>query len=63
MTFAEERAEVLTSLDKNKIIDFYKQYGLGDSVEPRHAILTESQLKSVVKRVVVKILNEIRHKR
>lgn len=44
-------------------IDFYKRYGLGDSVEPRHAILTESQLKSVVKRVVVKILNEIRHKR
>lgn len=28
MTFAEERAEVLTSLDKNKIIDFYKQYDI-----------------------------------
>ena len=26
MTFAEERAEVLTSLDKNRIIEFYKQY-------------------------------------
>ena len=25
-TFSEERAEVLTSLDKNRIIEFYRRY-------------------------------------
>lgn len=37
-------------------INFYKKYGIGDSVLPKRVMLTESQLVSIVSRIVRKIL-------